>query len=76
VLSATVLMRIPAMLKQTQRHFEQHNDLLTAPSDIPSLVSVSKGNIERCFWLGQGQCLALPLARQPIFLRRTMGRAR
>lgn len=54
VLSATVLMRIEALLKQTSRRFEMNDVLLTAPKG-----QVNWGRYATNHW-ARGQCLTIP----------------
>jgi len=51
VLSATVLMRIAALLRQTQRRFDQHDDLLTAPKGQVQWERYANQYIARGQWL-------------------------
>lgn len=51
VLSATVLMRIAAVLKQTQRRFEHHEDVLTAPKGQVQWGRYVNEHIARGQWL-------------------------
>ncbi|HPH70270.1 MAG TPA: hypothetical protein PLF40_31180, partial [Kofleriaceae bacterium] len=51
VLSATVLMRIAAMLKQPQRRFEQHDDLLAAPKGQVQWGRYASQHVARGQWL-------------------------
>jgi hypothetical protein len=54
VLSATVLMRIEALLKQSPRRFEMNEEILSAPKG-----RVNWGRYAINHW-GQGQCLSVP----------------
>ena len=51
VLSATVLTRIADLLKQSQRRFEQHDALLTAPKGQVQWGRYASGSIARGEWL-------------------------
>ena len=51
VLSATVLMRIAAVLQQTHRRFEQHEDLLAAPKGQVQWARYLTGSIAHGQWL-------------------------
>jgi hypothetical protein len=54
VLSATVLMRIEALLKQSARRFEMNEEILTAPKG-----QVNWGRYANTHW-AQGRCLSIP----------------